>query len=372
MGVKPRSVSRLLICLVSVALLAAYLIVWPPFSRNPMAKRADFIIYYSAGRLPLNKLYNIDAQRELQTAVLGSPLPVEGGVLPFNHAPIFVPLLHLLMNDDYATSYLRWTTLLWLVAFACAIVIFKMTGDVAIAIVASSFYPVFISIMKGHDTVFILLGVLLCAYLLSLKKDLLAGIALSLVTLKPHLAIFLAVPLLARPKALIGFCAASGVLVLYSVLLIGPEGVSDFLALLRISAGGFGMRPDAMFNLLGFMQRAGIGPGITRPVAWLIFLLSAVFALYLWRRNPSNPPVALTILLAVFTAPHLHGHDLALLLVTFVTLASPNHLFLLISSMALGAFDIVWTDWRYAVAQLVMGTLLVVAIRDARHRRRQT
>jgi len=291
------------------------------------------MIYYAAGRLPLSDLYNIEAQRELETRVAGSPLPVKGGVLPFNHTPIFVPLLHLLVNDDYAASYLRWTALLWLAAFVCAFLVFRMTGDAALAFAAGSFYPLFTYIQQAHDTVFLLLGVLLCAHLLSLRKDLLAGIALSLTTLKPHFAIFLAVPLIVRPKAFASFCAASAVLALYSVLLVGTEGVSQFLTLLRISAGGemFGVRPLTMFNFLGLMERAGASPEVARPIAWVIFLLAAISVLVLWKRDPLNPPFAVTMLLAIFTSPHLLGHDLALLLVSFVTLSKPNALFLLVS-----------------------------------------
>ena len=367
-GVKRLSFLSIVICCVSVALLALYLTVWLSFAGSSVAKRSDFMIYYAAGRLPLSDLYNIDAQRELETRVAGSPLPVKGGVLPFNHTPVFVPLLHLLVTDDYAASYLRWTALLWLVAFGCALLIFRMTGDVALAFAGVSFYPLFAYVLQGHDTVFLLLGVLLGAHLLSLQKDLLAGIALSLATLKPHFAIFLAVPLIVRPKAFLGFCAASAVFTLCSVLLVGTAGVSEFLTLLRISAGGemFGVRPLSMFNLLGLMERAGVSPETARPVAWVMFLLSAFFLLFMWKRNPSKPPFALTMLLAVFTSPHLHGHDLALLLVSFATLSSPNALFLLVSSLALVAISIISTNWQFAVVYLLMGALLIISIKDVR------
>ena len=366
---KRLSLVSVLICSVSVALLALYLIVWVSFAGSPVVKQSDFMIYYAAGRVPLSKLYNIDAQKELQTGVVGSPFPVKGGVMPYNHTPVFVPLLHLLVNDDYAASYLRWTAVLWLVAFACALLIFRMTGDVALAFAAASFYPLFTYIQQAHDTVFLLFGVLLGAHLLSLQKDLLAGIALSLTTLKPHFAIFLAVPLIVRPKAFLGFCAASTLMALYSVLLVGIRGVSDFLTLLRISAGGemFGVRPLSMFNLLGLMERVGVNPETARPVAWVMFLLSAFFLLFVWKRNPSKPPFALTMLLAVFTSPHLHGHDLALLLVSFATLSKPNALFLLVSSLAFIALNIVSNNWQFAVAYLLMSALLTMSIRDLRH-----
>jgi len=369
-GVKRLSFRRVLICSVCVALLALYLIVWLPFARSSVAKRSDFMIYYSAGRLPLSKLYNIDAQRELQTRVLGSPFPVEGGVMPFNHTPLFVPLLHLLVDDDYSATYLRWTVLLWVTAFVCAFVVFRMTRDPPLAFAAASFYPVFVSVLHGHDTVFLLLGCLLCAHLLSIRRDWLAGIALSLTTIKPHLAIFLAIPLIARPKAFLGFCTASGLLALYSVLLIGEKGISDFFALLKISAAGdgYGMHPLAMYNLLGLMERAGVSPDVARPVAWAVFLLAAMSLVAVWKRSPLKPPFALTVLLAIITSPHLHEHDLALLLVSFATLSKPNALVLLASSLAFGCFDIIWTDVRFVVAYLVVGALLAVSIRDFRHR----
>ena len=371
--VKELSLRSVLICAVSVALLALYSVVWLQFAYSPTAKRSDFMIYYSAGRAPLRKLYNIQVQRELQT-VEGSPFPVSGGVMPYNHTPIFVPLLHLLVDEDYVGSYLRWTVFLWLAALVCALVVFRMTDDLALAFAALSFYPIFVAILRGHDTILLLLGVLLCAHLLSVQRDWLAGIALSLTTIKPHIAIFLALPIIVRPKAFLSFCAASTILALYSVLLVGISGVSDFLKLIRISAAGeiSGMHPLDMYNLLGLMERAGVHPNAARPVAWLIFFLSAILMLIVWKRNPSDPPFALTMLLAVVTSPHLHEHDLALLLVTYVTLSKPNALFLLVSSLALAAPDIISSKRQFAVAYLLMVVLLTISIKDLRHARTAT
>ncbi|HLO00347.1 MAG TPA: glycosyltransferase 87 family protein [Pyrinomonadaceae bacterium] len=363
------SLRGVLICAISVLLLALYLTVWLSFADSSSVKRSDFIIYYAAGSLPLNRLYDLDAQRELEARVVGSPFPIKGEVLPFNHTPIFVPLLHLLVNDNYAGSYLRWTSLLWITALLCGLLIFKMTDDVAFAFAAVSFYPLFTYIQQGHDTIFLLLGILLGAYLLSLRQDLLAGVALSLTTLKPHFAIFFAIPLLVRPRAFLGFSVASTLLALYSVLLVGTRGIFEFLALLRISAGGegLGVRPLIMFNLLGVMERAGVRPDLARPVAWIVFLFTAIAVFVLWKRNPLNPPFALTMLLAVFTAPHLHGHDLALLLVSFATFSKPNALFLLVSSIGFVALSITSSTWQFALVYLLMCALLAMSIKDARH-----
>jgi hypothetical protein len=332
------------------------------------------MIYYAAGSVPISKLYDIQAERERQTEVLGAPFPVDGGAMPFNHAPFLVPLLHLLIDGDFVSSYFRWTTLLWFIALVCTIVVYRMSGDLALTFAVGSFYPFFAAVMLGHDTVFVLLGVLLCAYLLRERRDVLAGIALSLATLKPHFAIFLAIPLIARPKAFFGFCTASAVLALYSVLLVGAQGVSDFLTLLRINAGGevFGVHPLAMFNLLGLMERTGVSPGVARPVSWVIFFLAAALMLVFWKRNPLIPPMALTVLLAVITSPHLHKHDLTLLIVTFVSLMKPYHLILLASSVALGVLTIFAIRWQFAAACTLMAALLILSVRDAQARGSKT
>jgi hypothetical protein len=279
--------------------------------------------------------------------------------------------MHLLMNGSFASSHLRWTAVLWLIAVACAFLVHRISGDADLAFAAFSFCPLFIAILVGHDTVIVLLGILLCAHLLSQGKDLLAGVALSLTALKPHFAIFLAIPLISRPKALLGLIAGSSALALYSIWLIGAKGVSEFIDLLRLSAlgEGFGMHPLAMFNLLGLMERAGLNATVVRPAAWIIFFLAAFFSFIVWKQNPQHPPFALTTLLAVVTSPHLHAHDLSLLLVSFVTLSKPNALFLLLASQALGVLFLNAGNWLFAVTYCLLGILLVISLKDLREQR---
>ena len=72
------------------------------------------------------------------------------------------------------------------------------------------------------------------------------------------------------------------------------------------------------------------------------------------------------MLLAVFTSPHLHFHDLALLLVVFATLARPHAFLLLVSSLALVALNLDSSKWQFAAAYILMGTLMVMSIKDLR------
>ena len=360
-----------LFCCVCIGLIAAYITVWLPFAHDRMAKRADFLIYFTAANLPSDQIYNIDAQRNVQIKTLGSPVPIKGDVLPFNHAPVLLPLMRVLIDENYESSYRRWTLVLWLVMVSCAVLVYFISENVLIALASLSFYPVFISIMKGHDTAFVLLGLLLFTYLLKREKDLLAGIALSLTILKPHLAIFIAVPLITRPKALLGFSTASIILGLYSWFLVGMRGAADFVSMLRMSASGdqLEMRTLAMFNLLGLLERAGMTHENARVIAWGVFILCSALILFLWFRNRTNPPIALTVLLALFTSPHLHGHDLALLVVCFATLRNFPPVLVLASSVLLAMLDIKWTNWRYSAAQIVMIVILVAVLKEGRLRK---
>lgn len=359
-------VLTVLFCCVCIGLIASYVTVWLPFAHDRMAKRADFLIYFTAANLPADQIYNIDAQRNIQAKTLGAPVPIKGDVLPFNHAPVLLPLMQLLIDENYESSYRRWTLVLWLVMVLCAVIVYLISQNVLLALASLSFYPVFISIMKGHDTAFVLLGLLLFTYLLKRQKDFLAGMALSLTIMKPHLSIFMAVPLIARPKALLGFSTTALVLGLYSWLLVGMRGAADFISMLRMSASGdqLEMRTLAMFNLLGLLERAGVSHETSRVIAWSGFGLCAALVVFLWLRNRSNPPIALSVLLALFTSPHLHGHDLALLVVCFATVRNFAPLLVLGSSVLLATLDIKWTNWRYSAAQVVMIVILVAVLKE--------
>ena len=112
--------------------------------------------------------------------------------------------------------------------------------------------------------------------------------------------------------------------------------------------------------------------GVARPVSWVIFFLAAALMLVFWKRDPLIPPMALTVLLAVITSPHLHTQDLTLLIVTFVSLKKPYPLILLVSSLALGILTIFSIQWLFAVAYTLMAALLILSVKDAQARGSKT
>jgi hypothetical protein len=174
----------------------------------------------------------------------------------------------------------------------------------------------------------LLLGVIIWFYGLVKKKDAFAGLGLALTVIRPQIALVLAVPFLFnRRRVWWAFCGGAAILGLYSLALVGLEGVGDFINLLRISAigQGFGMDQNAMFNFTGMVLR--ILPqiiiiNVVHIVAWLLFLAAAIGLSIWWKISTEihYHHIVLAVALTVFAAPHLHYHDLILLLVSIIAL----------------------------------------------------
>jgi hypothetical protein len=109
------------------------------------------------------------------------------------------------------------------------------------------------------------------------------------------------------------------ILALFSFAILHVQGIIEFLSVLQISSKGqwFGMKPEAMLNLLGLIIRLiRLDPGITSWIGWLIYLIGIVLLAGLWFRSIgiTDRLLGLSILIIVVTAPHLHLHDLTLLI----------------------------------------------------------
>ena len=292
---------------------------------------ADFIALYSAGRVAQSRgfasIYNIEQQQKIEQEVVGFPL-AEGQVLLYNHMPYLVPLLALVVNNNYVQSFERWLLVLLSVYLIGTQFLIKSlfaveTKDTqfALFLVTLTFSPLFISLWQGQDTAFLYLGVVFWCIGILKKQDWLIGAGLALATVRPHISIALAIPLLFRnQRAWWRSLLIISILALFSVLLLTVQGTLGFVNLLRISAEGvwFGMKPAAMFNLLGLLLRMVqlLTPGLASWIGWLIYLAGIILIGALWQRSKSidGRLLGLSILTALVTAPHLHLHDLTLLI----------------------------------------------------------
>lgn len=297
-------------------------------------KDIDFRIIYTAGQIARegdwNAVYDLERQLETQRQMTGRPLNL-ADVLPFNHPPVLLPLQWLVSLANYQAAYLLWAGLSALVSLLNAWLVWRLihrmgwSGLAAVffAVQTFLFYPVFVSINKGQDTVFALVGMTVLLLGLQAGRANLSGLGLALLTLRPQFALPLAVPFLFKGrKTWWWFVAFALALVVYSVLMVGWKGVTDFIRLLVVTSSGETVliHHADMYNLKGLLLR--LFPQMTieaaSGVAWAAFLLVLGFLCWLWARaeRVEFHHISLAVTLSLFASPHLHYHDISFLFIS--------------------------------------------------------
>lgn len=330
----PSRLLRIFVIASTIALFLSYLGIWIRLINDPVERTgADFIHFYSAGRIAQihgsGDVYNLSLQHDIEEEQVGFPL-AEEQVLPYNHLPFLIPILKMTMSADYVSSFYRWVTIMITIYALGLTLLGQLLEQAGIArqgafmagIGGLLFLPVFFSVMNGQDTALLFLGAAIWAYGLMSGRPLLAGIGLSLTTIRPHIALLLSLPMLFHQrKIFFGFVLGSGILAALSFSILGIQGTQEFIDILLLSAGGtwYGMKQDAMFNLIGLLMRTvpRLGGDNLRLFGWVVYGLTIIGLCAFWARHQvlRAGQIGLTVTLALFVAPHLHFHDLALLLI---------------------------------------------------------
>ena len=320
-------------------LLIVYAVLWLRMINSPAERTgADFIGFYTAARIAQTAgtahIYEPDRQQVIEQELVGFEL-VPGQVLLFNHLPYFVPILQLIVDENYVRSFIRWDLILLVVVILDATLLAYLLGrsgfergETWLAFVGIVlFFPIFTSLMNGQDTVFLLLGGILWMLGLFLEKDILAGAGLSLMTIRPQLALMLALPFLFRRRQVWwGFIAGTLTLGVLCVLILGIDGSRNLVHFLLISAGGewYGLHPAEMPTLSGLLHRImpELDASVIRSVSWAVYLFAIAFLCFLWKQSKqiSEKEIGLAVVLSIFASPYLHYHDLALLLLPLTSL----------------------------------------------------
>jgi hypothetical protein len=285
------------------------IVLYTAAARTVQPKESDFPAFYSAARIWASSQnpYDLQAQCSVQQPIRGVPC------LPFAHPPVLLPLISLVSNEDFTSSYYRWILVLVLVTALCILPLYRLCAEWKVSVQTILFFPIVVAITFGQDTPFILLGVLLWIWLLTSKREMLAGLVLSIAVLKPQIAILLAVPLLfSRPKAFAGFLLGAAVLGVYSFALVGVEGFRGALRIVEVMSQGrgYGVNPHVMQNATALLVRSGL----SAVWSWPVFALGIIAISIYWKKNGTSlRQLSAGIIVALFTAPHLHFHDLSLL-----------------------------------------------------------
>ena len=291
----------------AIFLLLAQLVIISVWLMRAPPAMSDYPAFYAVARLwqRAEQPYSLDNQC-LEQRPFNRPT-----CLPFVHPPVLLPLMSLTASDDFVSSYWRWTLISTAVLLLCLIPLYRITGNVLVAAQALLWQPVVMSVGMGQDGAFVTAAILFWAWLLVERRDVLAGMCLSLAVIKPHFAIPLAIPLVFfRPKAFLAFASGAAALMLYSFVLVGREGFAGILEMTKIMSrgDGFGVWAEGMSNAAGILARSGLSV----RWSWAVFVVGIVAICAIWRRlGVSLRTISLAMVIMLFTAPHVHPWDTA-------------------------------------------------------------
>ena len=193
----------------------------------------DFIMYWSSGRILLKgqNPYSPENLLGVQKSVGWSrDIPLQTFNPPWGLA-IILPFAW----DTYINAKIAWLFFHLFLLFMSAFLLWRMfngAGSVLLAfLVVFCFPPTLIYLKRGQISSLILLGVILFLFFQRRKQDFLAGIATTLVAIKPHVACLFWLPLflwgLSCRRFFVFLGMASGLLVLSSISVAFDPGIFE-------------------------------------------------------------------------------------------------------------------------------------------------
>jgi len=271
----------------------------------------DFTFYVAAARIGLDhgwsSIYDLTLQQAqldamgsgitiAQLARYISPPPVAWIALPFTVVP-------------YEAGYLIWSAVLVVALAATWYLAAPGSGwPRAIHLLAAlAWVPVIYGLQLGQPGLFVALGVAASYALLRRGQELLAGLALGVLVLKPQLAFLVPIALLVagRYRAFAGAAMVLGLLAIASAINVGPGGIATYQDRLNFAAGVPVNRELTLAQLVGDLT-------VTRIAQALIALWALALAFALRKRGPEWIFVV-ALVGGLLASPYLHLDDLVML-----------------------------------------------------------
>ncbi|HCC78173.1 MAG: hypothetical protein A2X25_04790 [Chloroflexi bacterium GWB2_49_20] len=314
----------------ALSLVLVYILLWLRMLYAPVQYTGtDFVPFYAAAQIARNEgpsqIYDLQLQQQYEKKLGNFEIQLQD-VRIYLNPPFVVPLVSVVTLPNFVTSLVLWellmafhlllgTGLLFLLIrthFSWQIFVVFLLGVLL-------FFPGYKSVLIGQNSAMLYLGACLWVFGLFTHKDWLAGIGLALMTVRPHIALPLALPFIFKRRAVWWwFLLGAGVLAVFSLAYTGLDGIMGFLKMLTISGDGTNTTTGekSMVNLLGVLVRLfpGIPASIFRWVGWGAYFVTIIGLCGLWIKTPEiqSKQIGLAILVTTFTAPHMHMHDLVL------------------------------------------------------------
>ena len=323
---------RRILAFVGIFSLALYFsLSWSNLLADPDQRTgSDFMGVYVFGRITqtvgIQHLYEIAEHQKIEEQVVGHPVTP----IFYTHLPFMSPIAAAIVSQDYLVSFKRWAVLLLLLnAFSVALLanlvdLKRFTRENALILILGAFFfdPTVSGFMNGQDTAILLLGAALWAWGMFSKRDFLAGLGLSLTTVRPQAALLLAIPFLFRHRNVFwGFVLGSSILAGLSLWLLKMDGTLKFLDSLRYIESTIWVEPHSfdMPTISGIIRRnfTVTNPSLAKAFVWSCYLAGvAGFSLWWYKSSEIDERhIGLITLAAIFLLPYAHYHELTLLLI---------------------------------------------------------
>jgi Glycosyltransferase family 87 len=226
----------------------------------------------------------------------------------------WAPATFLNVRDAYVFAVGLNVVLLAVLAVTLGFVVrWRMPVTLLLLLGLFAFSPVYYTLHHGQPT--ILIAILMAAGYMALRnrRELLAGLLLSLTGVKPHW-LMASVPLMKRRGLLLPFFAGCIVFLALPFVLLGPGAVIDYIRLVLDRGDGdltnstYG---SALLSWSGFFRAL---TGEPQPLLWLIASI-ATFAVYarVWMCSGSAVTLAAAVPTFLLIVPHSHPQDWTLL-----------------------------------------------------------
>ncbi|MGQ0674048.1 MAG: glycosyltransferase family 87 protein [Hyphomicrobium sp.] len=290
---------------------------WPGLGDRPK-ETTDYVAIWTGGKLALEgralAAYDWDQHKGEATAVLGAEPP---GFLPWPYPPTF-----LAMAAVFALLPYGWSMLLWVAATtgAAALVAARITGAARGALWMTVSVAILYNAHVGQNGALsaALLG---CGLLLLPTRPVLAGLALGLLSYKPHLGVLVPLVLVASGQWRAFASAAITVVALVagSAIAFGPETWPAFIEQMgRMSAHIAAVpNPEKLQSVYGLMRCLGAAPQAALAMHALFAAAVAAGVTLLWRHRdvPYEAKAAALAASALLISPYVFVYDLVVLIV---------------------------------------------------------
>jgi len=329
---------RVFVIAASLALALSYALLWLRMITTPVEYTgADFIAFYAAGRIAQVEgpahVYDLALQQHYEEEVVGFDVASEH-ISPYLHPPFILPLAQALALDDFILSFALWDLVMLAFLVLGAVPLYYLLREALsrrqrLVLLAGIllFLPCYASLIIGQDNAVIYFCACIWMFGVLTDKDWLAGLGLAGMTLRPHLALPLALPFLFKRRGVWWwFLLGASLLALFSLAYVGVDGIEGFFRVLLVSGQGenYHTGENHMFNMIGLLWRAipDLSPLYVHGIAWGVYLIAITGLCVLWVKAPllSERHISLAVILALFTSPHSHIQDLVLLLIPLACL----------------------------------------------------